>query len=89
MDFWSVTAHTMDSSAWNREMSLVGLAPSINWIVINKDGSVDGYDGPKRKEANGVPAKAGRHSSLFFRFVRPELKALDRSSELNIIEPVN
>jgi len=88
-DFWSVVVYDLESAAWIREMTKVGVASSSEGVVTNQDGSVDIYFGPQAPdglEANWIPPAEGRRFFLLFRFYGPEPGTFDGSYELNNIE---
>ena len=91
-DFWSVVVYNLESAAWIRDMSKVGIDSSRKDLVGNDDGSVDIYFGPNAPaghEANWIPTKDGRRFFLLFRFYGPEAGVFDGSFQLNNIERLN
>ncbi len=91
-DFWSVVAYDLETAAWIRDMSKVGIDSSRPDLVANNDGSVDIYFGPKAprgKEANWIPTAKDRKFFLLFRFYGPEPALFDGSFRLNNIEKLN
>jgi hypothetical protein len=90
-DFWSVVVYDLETAAWIREMSKVGIDSNRKDLVKNKDGSVDIYFGPKApqgKEGNWIPTAPGRKFMLLFRFYGPEPAVFDGSFELNDVEKI-
>jgi hypothetical protein len=91
-DFWSVVVYDLETAAWLRGMSKVGIDSNRKDLVENGDGSVDVYFGPKApqgKESNWIPTAKGRRFFLLFRFYGPEPAVFDGSFELNDVELVN
>jgi len=88
-DFWSVVAYDLETAAWIRDKSKVGIASTSEGFVTNDDGTVDVYFGPKApkgKEGNWIPTAEGRRFFLLFRFYGPTPAAFDGSFVLNDIE---
>ena len=91
-NFWSVVVYDLETAAWIRNMPKVGVDSNRKNLVVNDDGSVDVYFGPKvprGKEGNWIPTASGRRFFLLFRFYGPEPAVFDGSWELNDIELVN
>ncbi len=91
-DFWSVVVYDLETAAWIRGVSKVGIDNTMEGLTTNADGSVDIYFGPEApdgRESNWIPTVAGRRFILLFRFYGPEPAALDGSWELNDMRQTN
>jgi len=68
--FWSALAYEMKDATWLDHQPKPGVASIEEGVIVNKDGSVDLYLGPKSpkgKEANWIPTTKGEDYYLIFR----------------------
>jgi len=88
-DFWSAVAYDLESAAWIRDQSKVGVSSKNPDLQTNADGTVDLYFGPEAPqgmESNWVPTTPGRNFFLLFRFYGPEPAVFDKSWQLDDIK---
>lgn len=90
-DFWAVTVYDLETAAWIRDVSKVGIDSTRSDLKKNEDGSVDVYFGPTAPDgldSNWIPTVDGNRFILLFRFYGPQAGVFDGSFELNDIERI-
>lgn len=88
-NFWSVVVYDLESAAWIRQSTKVGLDSSEPALQANTDGSVDIYFGPEApagKEANWIPTQAGKRFFLLFRFYGPTADVFEKNWTMGDVE---
>ena len=88
-DFWSAVAYDLESAAWIRDQSKVGVSSKNPDLQTNADGTVDlhfGPEAPQGMESNWIPTTPGRNFFLLFRFYGPEPAVFDKSWQLDDIK---
>ena len=91
-DFWSVVAYDLQTAAWIREKSRVGLDSPTEDLQNNDDGTVDEYMRPRApdgKESNWVPTAPGDRFFVMFRFYGPELPVFTKEWSLGDLEMID
>jgi hypothetical protein len=87
--YWSATVYDRASHALIRELSRYSRSSQSPGLVMNVDGSVDIYFGPKApdgKEPNWVPTRLGGEFEVLFRLYGPEKPLFDKTWTLPDIE---
>lgn len=79
--YWSATVYDNSTHALIREVSHFSRASNTPGLVINPDGSIDLYFGPRAPAgtgANWIPTKPGSRFEILFRFYGPEKPLFDK-----------
>jgi len=77
--YWSVTLYDFDTHAFIRDMDRQSCSSLTDGLVVNDDGSVDVFFGPRPpegREANWVPTSKGNRFEALFRFYGPGKEVL-------------
>jgi hypothetical protein len=89
--YWSATLYDRHTHALIREMSHAGRSSQSPGLLVNADGSVDLYFGPKApagKESNWTPTDPRAEFEILFRFYGPLPSLFDKSWVLPDVELV-
>lgn len=89
--FWSVTAYDEATRSFFANTDRVGLGPQSPGYLVNPDGSVDVYFGPrppKGLEKNWVATEAGKAWFGYFRFFGPTKPFFDKTWTLGDFEEI-
>ncbi len=89
--FWSVTLYDRENHALIKDMARASRSSRSTGLLVNSDGSVDLYFGPKApagREPNWIPTASGGKFEALIRFYGPRKALLDKSWKMTDIEEV-
>jgi hypothetical protein len=89
--YWSATAYDRKTHALLRDVARASRSSLNSELIVNTDGSVDIYFGPKApsgKDSNWIPTKPDGKFEIIFRLYGAEPAAFDKTWKLPDIEEV-